>query len=250
LLALLVAPAAAILVTQAFLKVNNNYETGAFLFAASIAPIPIAVGIAILRYRLYDIDLIINRTLVYVPLTGIVTGLYSASVALFQKLFQALTGENSDAAIVISTLILASLFTPMKNGLQSLVDRRFKEESDSTRKLKALGEQARSVLEVVDAEQATRRLLDEATPAFGATGGAISLWQGGKLKLVHTSGQWNDGDPKISVPLEHDGKQLGLLQLGPRRSGSEYTEQDRETLQEVTGLVAGTISLMRALDGR
>ncbi len=94
---------------------------------AAFSAVPLAVGIAILKYRLYDIDLIINRTLVYVPLTGIVAGLFAASIALFQRLAQALTGETSDTAIIISALILASLFTPIKNGLQAVVDKYFKE---------------------------------------------------------------------------------------------------------------------------
>ena len=103
------------------------------LLVLAIAAFPVATGIAILKYRLYNIDLLINRTLVYVPLTGILAGLYSASIALFQRLFQATTGEKSDAAIVLTTLILASSFTPIKNSLQTVVDRRFKEAPDPDR---------------------------------------------------------------------------------------------------------------------
>jgi hypothetical protein len=88
--------------------------------------VPIAVGIAVTRYRLYEIDRLINRTLVYVPLTALVAGLYAAIVALLQRVFQSVTGDTSDAAIVISTLILASVFTPMRKWLEGVVDRRFK----------------------------------------------------------------------------------------------------------------------------
>jgi hypothetical protein len=88
--------------------------------------IPVAVGIAVTRYRLYEIDHLINRTLVYVPLTALVAGLYAASVALLQRVFQSVTGDRSDAAIVISTLILASVFTPLRKWLEGIVDRRFK----------------------------------------------------------------------------------------------------------------------------
>jgi hypothetical protein len=88
--------------------------------------VPISVGIAVTRYRLYQIDRLINRTLVYVPLTAIVAGLYAAVVALLQRVFQSVTGDRSDAAIVISTLILASVFTPLRKWLEGVVDRRFK----------------------------------------------------------------------------------------------------------------------------
>ncbi len=88
--------------------------------------VPISVGIAVTRYRLYEIDRLINRTLVYVPLTALVAGLYAGIVALLQRVFQSVTGDTSDAAIVISTLILASVFTPLRKWLEGIVDRRFK----------------------------------------------------------------------------------------------------------------------------
>jgi hypothetical protein len=88
--------------------------------------IPIAVGIAVTRYRLYEIDHLINRTLVYVPLTALLAGLYAATVALLQRVFQSVTGDKSDAAIIISTLILASVFTPLRKWLEGIVERRFK----------------------------------------------------------------------------------------------------------------------------
>lgn len=88
--------------------------------------VPISVGIAVTRYRLYEIDRLINRTLVYVPLTALVAGLYAGIVALLQRVFQSVTGDRSDAAIVISTLILASVFTPLRKWLEGVVDRRFK----------------------------------------------------------------------------------------------------------------------------
>jgi hypothetical protein len=91
--------------------------------------VPISVGIAVTRYHLYEIDRLINRTLVYVPLTAIVAGLYAAVVALLQRVFQSVTGDRSDAAIVISTLILASVFTPLRKWLEGVVDRKFKSPS-------------------------------------------------------------------------------------------------------------------------
>ncbi len=90
------------------------------------ALLPVAAGIGILRHRLFDIELILNHALVYVPLSALMTGIYAASVALFQRMFVAVTGNTSDFAIVLTTLILASTFTPMRKGLEAFVDRRFK----------------------------------------------------------------------------------------------------------------------------
>jgi hypothetical protein len=106
-----------------------DFRSGELLLAVALASgafLPVAAAVAILRHRLYDIDLIINRALVYIPLTAIVGGLYTGGVALGQRVFVAVTGDRSDAAIVITTLLVASLFTHLRNGLQGFVDRRFR----------------------------------------------------------------------------------------------------------------------------
>ena len=92
----------------------------------ALTALPAAVGIAILRYGLYDIDLIINRTLVYVLLTGVLAGVYTGAVALFQRLFVAMSGQGSDLAIVMTLFVVATVFTPVKNTLQEHVDRRIR----------------------------------------------------------------------------------------------------------------------------
>lgn len=93
-------------------------------FLAYLA-LPVAIGIAVLRYRLYEIDLIINRALVYVSLTAIIAGIYAALVALSGRLLAA-AGQSSDVAIVLTTLVVVVIFTPLKNAVQAAVDRRFK----------------------------------------------------------------------------------------------------------------------------
>jgi Short C-terminal domain len=102
------------------------------LAIVGLSAIPAAVGIAILRYRLYDIDLIINRTVVYVLLTAILAGVYTAAIAFFQRMFVAMSGENSDLAIVMTLFVLATVFTPIKNTLQGAVDRRIRPASRPT----------------------------------------------------------------------------------------------------------------------
>jgi hypothetical protein len=95
------------------------------LFLVTSEGIIVAMGIAILRYRLYEIDLLINRTLVYGPLTVALVALYFGGVVLLQSLFVGLTGEKSTLAVVASTLLIAALFNPMRRRIQSFIDRRF-----------------------------------------------------------------------------------------------------------------------------
>jgi hypothetical protein len=91
----------------------------------SFTTIPVAVGIAVLRYRLYDIDLIINRALVYGLLSVLLAATYFGGVVGLQYAFRALTGQGSTLAVVASTLAIAALFSPLRRRVQTLVDRRF-----------------------------------------------------------------------------------------------------------------------------
>ena len=87
--------------------------------------LPLFTGIAIVRYRLYDIDIIINRTLVYGSLTATLIALYFGGIVVLQRVFVLLTGQQSTLAVVASTLLIAALFTPLRRRIQSFIDRRF-----------------------------------------------------------------------------------------------------------------------------
>ena len=100
----------------------------------SFAGIPVAVGIAVLRYRLYDIDLIINRTLVYGSLTATLIALYFGGIVVLQRVFVLLTGQQSTLAVVASTLLIAALFNPLRRRIQSFIDRRFYRRKYDARK--------------------------------------------------------------------------------------------------------------------
>jgi hypothetical protein len=87
--------------------------------------IPVAIGTAMLMHSLYDVDVLINRTLVYGALTASLAAVYLGSVVGLQSLFRALSGEGSQLAVVASTLAIAALFNPLRRRIQSFIDRRF-----------------------------------------------------------------------------------------------------------------------------
>jgi hypothetical protein len=98
-----------------------------FVMVLSFAGVPVAIGFAVLRYRLYDIDLLINRTLVYGSLTVSLAVVYFGGVTVTQAIFRALTSqeEQPQLAVVVSTLVIAALFNPLRRRIQSFIDRRF-----------------------------------------------------------------------------------------------------------------------------
>ena len=102
------------------------------------AGLPVAVSIAVSRYRLYEIDLLINRTLVYGSLTATLVAFYLVGIVVLQRIFVLLTGQESTLAVVASTLAIAALFNPLRRGLQRFVDRRFyRRKYDARRTLEA-----------------------------------------------------------------------------------------------------------------
>jgi hypothetical protein len=110
-----------------------------------IVGVPTAVGIAITRYRLYEIDRIINRTLVYGSLTVTLIALYFGVIVVTQRAFVLLTSERSTLAVVASTLLIAALFTPLRRLIQGFIDRRFyRSKYDARKALEALSAQLRN----------------------------------------------------------------------------------------------------------
>ncbi len=136
------------------------------------AAMPVAVGVAILRYRLYEIDFLINRTLVYGSLTATLVALYFGGIVLLQRAFVALTGEKSTLAVVASTLLIAALFNPLRRRIQGFIDRRFyRRKYDARKTLEAFSAKLRDEtdLEALN-DELVRVVLETMQPAH------VSLW--------------------------------------------------------------------------
>ncbi len=142
-----------------------------FLAMFALAAMPVSVGVAMLRYRLYDIDVVINRALVYGALTAILAGTYLGSVLLLQLALRTFT-EGSSLAVAASTLATAALFRPFRARTQAVVDRPFfRRKYDSTRTIQAFAARLRDQVDLGELDSDLRAVVNEALqPAH------ITLW--------------------------------------------------------------------------
>ena len=143
-------------------RVYRNMLLTPILSQLAVNAIPVALAIAILRYRLFDIDVIIRRTLIYSILTAILAGVYFGGVTLLQTLFTNITGSDSTLAVVISTLGIAALFRPVQVRVQRFIDRRFfRQNYDAARILADFADAVRDEIDVEDVEAALLRAVDQ-----------------------------------------------------------------------------------------
>jgi hypothetical protein len=142
------------------------------IFTAAGTTITISIGIAILRYRLYDIDRIINRTLVYGSLTVTLVALYFGGIVLLQRGFVIITGQKSALAIVASTLLIAALFSPLRRRIQTFIDRRFyRKKYDAAKTLEEFGATLRDATDLDGlTDELTGVIRETVQPAH------VSLW--------------------------------------------------------------------------
>ena len=143
-----------------------------FVMVLSLTGVPVAIGFAVLKYRLYDIDLLINRALVYGSLTAMLILVYVGGVVGLQAEFRGLTGQESTLAVVASTLAIAALFGPLRRRVQALVDQRFyRRKYDATKTLEAFNARLR---DETDLETLSNDLVGVASATMQPA--HVSLW--------------------------------------------------------------------------
>ena len=212
------------------------------LVFATLCLAPIATLIAITRYRLYEIDRIVNRALLYGSLTAILAGVFTAAVALAQRLFVAMTGEKSDAAIVLTTLVVATLYAPLRKRLEAIVDRRFKFEQPRFGHYRS---EIGTMLSLVDPQPAAERLIRETVAELRAAGGAVLASDG---KPTASAGTW-PATVVERVPIRGGSRTMATIALGARTDGAPYAGADLAELARVAEMAARLVSTVVAAGG-
>ena len=232
---------------------------GRSVFSITLILIPMFLMIAVLRYRLWDADILINRTIVYLLLTGMLAGVYFISIFIFQALVRAITGQGSDWVLVGSTLIIAALFRPLRDRLQIFIDRRFyREKVDSRRVFTEFGRELRTLIELPELQ---RTLVDRVTELLHIRYGALylrgsdaSFHPGYSLRIPPEANEGLDYRAEdirqlengeivsrpatqpfpllvpLIAPQQVGGTLAGFLALGPRLSGEGYSREDQTIL--------------------
>ena len=155
--------AATVLIGFVLLTLRPEIDLGPIIYQTFVFDlvgllIPLSIGISILRYRLWDIDIIICRTLQYSLLTGLLGLVYFGSVVLLQRLLGQTAGERSTLVLVLSTLLIAALFTPLRRRIQNLIDRRFYRQKYAAAQV--LADFARTARDETDIHQLTTCLVE------------------------------------------------------------------------------------------
>jgi signal transduction histidine kinase len=191
-----------------------------------ISGIPLAAGIAVLKYRLYDIDLVINRTLVYGALTACVIGIYVLVVGYLGALLRT---DGNLAISLVATGLVAILFQPLRYRLQRSVNRlMYGERDDPYGVLSRLGQRLEGTL---DPQTALRTIVETVTQALKLPYAAIELERNGTFEKAA-----EHGTPKgkaVELPLMHQGEEVGRLLVSARSPGEAFSSQDRRLLADL-----------------
>jgi serine phosphatase RsbU (regulator of sigma subunit) len=249
------------------------YETaGVLVLDLAMMAFPLGVAFSILRYKLWDIDLIIRRTLIYTLVTALLFAFYIGMISAMQMLIYRPLGQPPVVIVALSTLVVSALFTPVRKGVQRIVDRRFyRTRYDQARTVASLGEILRYKADLEEIiEEIQRTVLSVLHPS------RLCLWlvplEGGitsdqapncgdfepeliqELSALQNPVSLDELNPTsrlfqhmlsenyaLVVPLVSQDELVGVLNLGPRLSDQAYIAQDRHTLALLASQIAPTL---------
>ncbi|HYN99742.1 MAG TPA: GAF domain-containing sensor histidine kinase, partial [Actinomycetota bacterium] len=207
------------------------------LFGLSIATLPVACGIAILKYRLYDIALVINRTLVYGTLTAGVAGFYVAVVTVFDAMLR----RSGIGVSLVATALVAVFFQPARERLQGAVDRlMYGERRDPYRVLSRLGKRLETVPAV---DQMLPSLTETVAQAMRLPYAGIHLNQEQGSTVLAAYG--SDRGDNLQLPLVHRGEVLGSLVVGRRSAGEKFSDADIKLLEDLARQAGAAVNAVR-----
>ena len=215
--------------------------TRQFIITIGITTIPLAAGVAILRYRLYDIDWIIARALVYIPLTAALAGLHIALTGVLRAVLA--TGSGADMSVAITTVIVVAGLAPVKDYLQAQVNAHFKEGRDAATALGKLATETQSAADLLDTSTYVRKLLRRIIDTLDARGALIRI-DGGRLPQIILEGDW-DGSPEVELPLYHDEHLQGSLQIAERKDRRAYGTAEIAALTRASNAIAHLLAASR-----
>ncbi len=208
------------------------------LYMIAVAPIPAAVGIAVLRYRLYDIDFIINRTLVYGTLTACVVGIYVLVVGYLGATFR--TGGNL-AVSLVATGVVAVLFAPLRDRLQRAVNRLLYGERDEPYAvLSRLGQRLEAT---ISPGAVLSTVVETIAEALKLPYAAVEIERNGAFETEAATGERVE-DP-LRLPLVYGGETVGRLVLGPRTGNADFTPADRRLLEDLARQIGAAVHATR-----
>lgn len=227
-----------------------------------------AVGVAILRYRLWDIEVVVNRSLIYGPLSLILAGVFAVSVALVNQVARELGGtESATTAAIASALVVTIVFQPLKNAIEKWINRRiYPDNLQLSRDFVEIKPDARGVLKAnqigrITAERLPKLLNSKHAAVF--VGDGKRAWQrvaanGAKAGAPRVSGKGRSELEKGKVLVKEDGMSLlvplyvprmrskdlvGMVEVGPRKNGRGYSADDRRALGELGGEIGTALYL-------
>ena len=228
----------------------------------SLLLVPVTVAYSILRYRLWEIDDLINRTLLYSLLTALLAAIYFGSVILLRQLFGVATGQSSPVAVAISTLFLAAIFQPLRGRVQNWIDQSFyRRRYNATQ---TVAEFAYHVRNEVDIDKLTTELLDVVQTTMQPTTAGLWLLEPELAKGLSPNDPLVAYFQSVTEPVELDrlpfaspvlaslrmegvkliapvigqGEMIGVLTLGPRHGEQDYSFGDRQLLNVLASQVA------------